>query len=415
MSKTETQEAVLLDAYRTTTASPAKDRLPALDILRGLAMVLMALDHSRDFFSNSAAVFDPTDLSRATPLLFFTRWITHFCAPVFIFLAGTGAYLWQEHGRETCELAKYLATRGLWLILLEIFVISPLGWSFSFSFGFTRLQVIWVIGVSMILLAAFVMMWPPRVIGGAGLLLIVVHNLFDGPHAAWLRDGEDAWRALHQPTFFHLGAHHVIASLYPVAPWVGVMMAGYAAGEFMTWPATRRRKILLSLGAAGVFLFVVLRYLNFYGDPSRWSHQGTLVFTVMSFLNCTKYPPSLLYLLMALGPALVLLAILDRTRATWWLPMETFGRVPMFYYLVHLPLLHGAAVLFSFVKYHDAAWLRQDLMALSGSKLRLPPGYGYGLPVVYAVWIGSLVLLYPLCRWFAGVKRRRREWIFRYF
>src|SRR5713101_7872085 len=255
MSGTETREAVLPDAYRTITASPAKDRLPALDILRGLAMVLMALDHSRDFFSNSAAVFAPTDLSRTTPLLFLTRWITHFCAPVFIFLAGTGAYLWQEHGRETCELAKYLATRGLWLILFEIFVISPLGWSFSFTFGFTRLQVIWVIGV-------------------AGLLLIVVHNLFDGPHAAWLRDGEDAWRALHQPTFFHLSAHHVIASLYPVAPWVGVMMAGYAAGEFMTWPATRRRKILVSLGAAGVSLFVFLRSLNFYGDPSHWSHQG---------------------------------------------------------------------------------------------------------------------------------------------
>lgn len=391
-----------------------KVRLANVDILRGLVMVLMALDHTRDFFSTSATLFDPTDLTRTTAPLFFTRWITHFCAPSFIFLAGSAAYLWQDRGKEACDLAKFLASRGLWLILLEIFVVSPLGLTFNYSFAFTALQVIWVIGVSMILLSVFVLMWPPRVIGGVGLFLIVIHNLFDGAHAAWLRDATDLWRGLHQVTFFHVGPERIVASLYPVVPWVGVMMVGYAAGELLTLPSSRRRRIFLFLGAAATALFLLLRGWNVYGDPSPWSHGRNALYSVMSFLNCTKYPPSLLYLLMTLGPALILLALLDGSERAIWRPLEIFGRVPLFYYLIHLPLIHGAAVLYSFVAYGRADWLFRGVAVVPGFGPKFPSGYGFGLWGVYLVWLGSVVVLYPLCRWFAGVKRRRREWIFSY-
>ncbi len=375
-------------------------------------MVIMALDHTRDFFSNSAAVFDPTDLARTTPALFFTRWITHFCAPVFVFLAGSGAYLSLARGHDRCGLARFLATRGLWLIFLEVFVISPLGWSFSLDFGFTRLQVIWAIGVSMIVLAGAVLMWPARLIGSVGLTMILTHDVFDGARSAWLGGAN----ALHAITFFEPLPHKVIASLYPLVPWVGVMMAGYAAGEILTLEAPRRRRILLALGGGAVFLFVPLRALNLYGDPSPWSLQAAPAYTVMSFVRCSKYPPSLLYLLMTLGPALIALSLLDASRAQGWLTsrLRELGRVPLFYYLLHLPLLHGAAVLFAIWNYGSAVWLYQDLMTQRGSVHPVPAGYGYGLPVVYAVWLSTVVLLYPACRWFAQVKKRRHNVIFSY-
>ena len=215
----------------------------------------------------SSALFDPTDLSRTTPLLFFTRWITHFCAPIFVFLAGAGAYLSLKRGDDRGALSKFLATRGLWLIFLEIFVISPLGWSFSLSFGFTRLQVIWVIGVSMIVLAGLVLLWPPRVIGGVGVLMILTHNLFDGPHAAWFGPFAETWRVLHQFNIFQPWPHKIVGSLYPLVPWVGVMMAGFAAGELLTLEAKRRRHVLFALGGALTLLFIALRASNLYGDP----------------------------------------------------------------------------------------------------------------------------------------------------
>ena len=392
-------------------------RLSSIDILRGLVMVIMALDHTRDFFSNSAAAFDPTDLAHTTPALFFTRWITHFCAPIFVFLAGTGSYLaLVRGGYDRCELGKFLASRGLWLVFLEVFVVSPLGWSFSFSFGFTRLQVIWVIGVSMIILGGLIMMWPSRLIGAVGLLMIVTHDIFDGAHAAWLGAAQDVWKVLHGFGFFQPFPHKFVASLYPLIPWVGVMMAGYAAGELMTLEASRRRNLLFVLGGLATSLFLVLRALNVYGDPSPWSLQATPLFTVLSFLRVSKYPPSLLYLLVTLGPAFIALGLFDGSQASGWLTsrLREFGRVPLFYYLLHLPLLHGVAILFALWFYGDASWLHQDLMAVKGSAHPIPPGYGYGLPIVYAVWFSSLVLLYPMCRWFGRVKTTRREVIFSY-
>ncbi len=374
-------------------------------------MVIMALDHARDFISS--ATFDPTDLAHTSPQLFFTRWITHFCAPIFVFLAGSGAYLSLARGKSKPDLAVFLFTRGLWLIFLEVFVISPLGWSFSLSFGFTRLQVIWVIGIAMILLSSLILVLPARVIGGLGLAMIVLHNLFDGTRSAWLGPAAGAWKIVHQLNFFHPWPHVTVAYLYPLIPWVGVMMAGYATGEALTLEPARRLQILLWTGGAATAFFVMLRATNFYGDPSPWGVQADPLFTIMSFVRCTKYPPSLLYLLMTLGPALIALASLDSASGLIWRRLRDFGRVPLFYYLLHLPLLHAIAVMLSIAKYGSAAWLYQDLMGIRGSNHPLPLGYGYGLPVVYAAWLSVIALLYPLCRWFAEVKKTRHEWIFR--
>ena len=392
--------------------SPASPPLSSVDVLRGIVMVIMALDHTRDFFSS--ATFDPTDLAKTTPLLFFTRWITHFCAPVFVFLAGAGAFLSLRRGKTPAQLSLFLLTRGLWLMALEVLVISPLGWSLSFSFGATRLQVIWVIGLSMIILAALVPLLSSRLIGALGLVLIVFHNLFDGPHAAWLWPAAGAFKLLHQVNFFTPYPHKLVLSLYPLIPWVGVLMAGFGAGELFTLASDQRRRVLLRLGTALTLLFVLLRATNLYGDPSPWSVQPDPLYTLLSFLKCSKYPPSLLYLLMTLGPALLLLALLDGVRSRLLDAFRDFGQVPLFYYLLHLPLLHGLAVLFSYATYGSAAWLFQDLMATRGSAHPLPAGYGYGLPVVYAVWLGAVILLYPLCKWFSALKKTRREAIFSY-
>jgi uncharacterized membrane protein len=375
-------------------------------------MIVMALDHTRDFFSN--ALFDPTDLTRTTPLLFFTRWITHFCAPVFVLLAGIGAFLSLTKRHDRCELSVFLLTRGLWLMFLEVAVVSPLGWSFSWHFGFTRLQVIWVIGAAMVILAGLVYCFPPRWIAAFGLILIFGHNIFDGPHAAWLGGFGAAWKILHNLSFFQPFPRTVIASLYPLVPWVGVMSLGYGAGEIALAEPRKRQRLLFSIGISSIALFTVLRATNVYGDPRPWSPQRDALYTLLSFLNCTKYPPSLLYLLMTLGPALCILAFADRLPPLITKPLIVFGRVPLFYYLLHLPLLHGLAVLFSLVRYGSAAWLFQDSFALRGSPHPLPAGYGYQLWVVYLVWAASVLALYPLCKWFARVKRRHQYMLLSY-
>jgi uncharacterized membrane protein len=411
------QENIPADApaeVRTPTSGEAGTslgRLTSVDVLRGLVMVIMALDHTRDFFSNSANLFDPTDLTHTSPMLFFTRWITHFCAPVFVFLAGSGAYLSLTRGKDVCELSKFLMTRGVWLIFLELFVISPLGWSLSLSFAFTRLQVIWVIGVSMVILGGLIQLYPSRLIAGLGVAMILGHDLFDGPHASWLGEAAGAWGIVHQIQLFTLWRGHTVASLYPLIPWIGVMMAGYGFGELLAIQKARRRRVVMLLGASMTVGFVLIRAFNLYGDPSPWSFQDNPIYTVMSFLNCGKYPPSLLYVMMTLGPALLFLAFCETRTSRTWQYFQTFGRVPLFYYLLHLPVIHVMAVLFSLVTYGEASWLYRDLMN-SRAVPSLPAGYGYGLPVVYGVWIATVLMLYPLCQWFANVKKTRREAVF---
>ena len=380
--------------------STAAARLYSIDLLRGLVMVVMALDHTRDFFA--AGGFNPRDV--ADPALFLTRWITHFCAPTFIFLAGVSAFLYGRRLRHDGALSCYLLTRGLWLVLIE-FTVVRFGWSFNVHFNHFVAQVIFAIGASMIALAALVYL-PRWAIAATGLVMIAGHNLFDGVTAAQFGAAAPLWDFLHQPGHLALAPGVDLVVLYPLIPWIGVMAAGYAfAPVFMREPAARVRT-LFALGAALTAAFVVLRASNLYGDPAPWTVQDSLVATVLSFLNCEKYPPSLLYLAMTLGPALMLLAAFETARgrlASW---IATFGRVPLFYYVAHIYLLHALALVYAW-------WLIGDIGTLIGAPHK-PAGYGLALAGIYAVWLSVVVALYPLCRWFAGVKRRRSEWWWSY-
>lgn len=379
-----------------------RTRLDSIDILRGLVMIVMALDHTRDFFANGG--FNPRDV--ADPALFLTRWVTHFCAPTFIFLAGISAYLYGAQGRSTADVSRFLVTRGIWLVLIE-FTVVRLGWSFDLHFNYFVAQVIFAIGVSMVALAAFVHL-PRQAIGAIGLAMIAGHNALDGIKAEQLGAAAPLWHLLHQPGLFDIAHGVKFYVLYPLIPWIGVMAVGYALGPVFTRERAVSVQQLFLLGAAVTLGFVVLRAANLYGDPAPWAIQDSLPATLLSFINCEKYPPSLLYLGMTLGPALMLLATFERVRgpvAGW---ISTYGRVPFFYYVAHIFLLHVLAVLFAWVTIGDIGWL---FGPLAGHK---PAAYGVGLPGIYAVWVAVVVALYPPCRWFAGIKRRRAEWWWSY-
>ena len=367
-------------------------RIVSIDVLRGLVMAVMALDHTRDFFGTSG--FNPRDVME--PTLFLTRWVTHFCAPTFIFLAGLSAFLYGR-GRSTEELSRFLLIRGLWLILIDLTLIK-FGWRFEVDLYRLSAGVIFVIGASMVALAALI--WLPRwAIAGVSLIMIAGHNLFDGVRAEELGGASWAWHLLHEPGLVPLGHGVNLYVLYPLIPWIGVMAAGYLLGPVMQLEERTRQRVLFGLGAAVTLGFVVLRATNLYGDPAPWTPQQTLLSTVLSFLNCEKYPPSLLYLMMTLGPALMLLASFEQARGAFARLLATFGQVPFFYYVVHLYLIHALAVATTF--------------AMTGVLTRTPT-IGLGLPGIYFVWLLVLVLLYPICRWFAELKERGSGWWWSY-
>ena len=369
-------------------------------MLRGLVIVLMVIDHVRWFLS--AARFDPTDPARTPLALFFTRWVTHFCAPVFMLLAGTGAWLALGRGRSRAALSRYLATRGLWLILLEL-TVARLGWQFNLDYGYSGALVFWALGWSMIALAVLVRL-PLPAVAALGLGMIALHNLTDPiepaswGRLAWL------WTVLHVPGDLEPLAGKHLFVLYPLVPWIGVMAAGYAFGPVTALPSQRRTRLCVGLGVALTLVFVLLRATNRYGDPAPWTVQANGWRTALSFLNTTKYPPSLLFLLMTLGPAIAALPWLDRVRGRAADALLVLGRVPLFFWLLHVPLIHLVALGLSQVRYGEVIpWLVRN------PPTPLPDGYGYGLPVVYAVTAAVVAALYPVCRWFAGVKRRRRD------
>jgi uncharacterized membrane protein len=380
-------------------------RIESIDVVRGVIMILMALDHVRDFFGNSG--FNPTDPATTTIPLFFTRWITHFCAPVFFLLTGTGAYL--ALGRKTKrELSRFLFTRGLWLIFLELTVTRCLGWQFNFDYHLTLLLVLWALGWSMIVLSALVYL-PASVVTAFGVLLIATHNLFDS-----VESSNPFWSILHSPNFILNNPGRIIFVTYVLIPWIGVTAAGYGLGQIYSWPTARRKAFLLPLGVGLTAAFVVLRWINVYGDPLPWSTQRSAAFTVLSFLNTTKYPPSLLYLLMTLGPALLFLWAVDAGTPRWLQPPLIIGKVPMFYYLLHIPLIHLLAVAVCYVRYGQVHWMFES-PGLGEFPITKPPGWGYSLPIIYLVWAVVVLTLYPLCRWFAGLKRRRSDAWLSYF
>ena len=375
-----------------------RSRIDSVDVVRGVIMIIMALDHTRDFFGIPG---NPTDMSTTTTALFFTRWITHFCAPVFFLLTGTGAYLSlrrKSHG----ELARFLFTRGLWLIFLEVVVLRCFSYQFNFDYRLTMLIVIWALGWSMIVLSLFVR-FPAAVPTAFGAILIVGHNLLDG--VKWQ---SPIWSILHAPGFVLNTPDHVVFAAYPLIPWIGVTAVGYGLGQVYSWDADRRRAFLLRLGTALTIAFLVIRGINIYGDPSRWAAQKTAGFIVLSFLNTTKYPPSLLFLLMTLGPALIFLAAVDRGTPRVLRPALVIGKVPLFYYILHFTLIHLLAVVTCYVRYGSVHWMFES-PDLGHYPFSQPPGWGFGLPIVYMVWAIVVVSMYPLCRWYAAVKRRRTD------
>jgi uncharacterized membrane protein len=385
--------------------STKRVRLEAVDVVRGVVMVLMAIDHTRDFFGNTGV--NPTDPATTTIPLFYTRWITHFCAPTFFLLTGTGAFLARRR-KSTRELSWFLFSRGLWLIFLELVVTRDLGWQFNFSYHVVALIVLWALGWSMITLSALVYL-PPVAVGTIGLVMIATHNLLDSvPWRNWF------WSILHVPNILVSTPRFSVLEGYPLIPWLGVTAAGYALGQVYSWPAEKRRSLLLRIGLASTALFFALRFINIYGDPVPWSRQRSAAFIVLSFLNTTKYPPSLLFLLMTLGPAVLLLWAIDRGPPRWMRPALIFGRVPMFYYLLHIPLIHWLAIAVCYARYGQIHWMFES-NDLGSFPITSPPGWGYSLPVVYLVWAVVVLALYPLCRWFAGVRQRRSDPWLSYF
>ena len=396
-------------------APPARQRVDSIDLLRGLVMVIMMLDHTRDYFSAEQFQFDPTNLDRTSIALFLTRWITHFCAPVFFFLAGTGAYLRGTRGATPREMSWSLISRGVWLIALELTIIRALI-TFDVLPGGTYVgQTIWALGWSMIVLAGLVHL-PLWATGAFGVVMILVHNAFDGmgPQACFPGQptcgaGDMILRVLHVSGPVMLGAKGpMFLALYPLIPWIGVMAAGYAFGRLYTMDAVDRRRLLLRLGAAIVALFVVLRATNLYGDPSKWSVQPRgAAFTALSFLNLSKYPPSLLYLCMTLGPAILLLAFLERERrGRIGTALVHYGRVPLLFYVLQWVFTHGVA----YALFAATGKPTEALFIFHNNPPEVLAKAGFPLPVVYLFWVLGVLALYPICKRYAELKRRRSDW-----
>jgi uncharacterized membrane protein len=380
-------------------------RIESIDVVRGVIMIIMALDHTRDFFGNSG--LNPTDPATTTIPLFFTRWITHFCAPVFFLLTGTGAYL-SLRKKSKRELSWFLLTRGLWLIFLEIVVTRCLGWQFNFDYHVLFLIVLWALGWAMIALSGLVYL-PAWAVATFGVAMIATHNLFD-----LVQSNNPIWTILHSPNFLLNNPQHSVFVGYPLIPWIGVTAAGYGLGQIYSWPPQRRRAFLLPLGLGLVTSFLILRVINLYGDPRPWATQRSAAFSMLSFLNTTKYPPSLLFLLMTLGPALLFLWAVDAGTPRWLRPALIVGKVPMFYYLLHVPLIHLLAIAVCYARYGQVHWMFES-PTLAQFPITEPPGWGYSLPIVYLMWAIVVLTLYPLCRWFAGLKQRRSDAWLSYF
>ena len=394
---TTTREAVrgTGEAVRGTgEAVRGTGRVLSVDILRGAVMIIMALDHTRDYFSNLR--FPPENLAKATPALFATRWVTHFCAPVFFLLAGVGASLAVSAGKSRRAMSWFLLTRGLWLIVLEMTVLQ-FAWNFSIGFPLF-LIVIWALGWSMIVLAALIFL-PRWAIATIAITMIATHNLLDPITPNAFGALAPLWHFLHVPGFVMGKA--LIG--YPLIPWCGVMALGYALGVVFEWTPEVRKKILIRSGIAMVIAFIVLRYFNLYGNPAPWSPQRSAAMTVASFLNLLKYPPSLMYLLMTLGPAFAALALLDDVRGRFANAIAVYGRVPMFYYVVHIFVIHILAYLFALIQGGRGDFLSLD----TGS---FPEWYGTSLAGVYLAWAIVILILYLPCRWFASLKSRRKDW-----
>jgi uncharacterized membrane protein len=382
-----------------SAVSAARPRLEAIDFLRGLVMVLMVLDHMRDYAG--AGVVDARDVR--DPVLFLTRWITHYCAPIFVMLSGVAAFLYGNRGRTRGEISRFLVTRGMWLILVELTLVR-FAFTFNLDYSFVFLQVIWAIGCSLVVLAVLIHL-PHWAIASFGLVLIAGHNALDGVEPASLGALSSLWIVAHGPGTIEPVAGTQVLALYSLIPWIGVAAVGYALGPVFLFDTARRRRVLSSLGVAVVLGFIVLRASNVYGDPQPWVVHDSLLATGLSFVNCEKYPPSLLYLAMTLGPGLIVAAWFDAARGRASRLLVTIGRVPFLFYVAHLFIVHLVAVVVAELYFGSSGWLFERM-----PPFEKPAGFGVPLPAIYLLWIVALAVLYPLCRWFGEVKQRRKDW-----
>lgn len=382
-----------------------KKRITSVDLLRGAVMVIMALDHTREFFHSAALNSNPLDLSTTTPVLFFTRWITHICAPVFVFLSGTSAYL-QSARKSKKELSIFLITRGLWLILAEITIINLI-FSFDISFSAFALEVIWAIGISMVILGLVI--WLPfEIILAIGLLIVLGHNALD----FYERGKGGAFGALynliHRVGFHSLSEKHQLLILYPFLPWAGLMMLGYCLGKVLrNNNAAHRKRFLVITGMSAIVLFIILRFINVYGDPFRWSTQGNGFYTFLSFINASKYPPSLFFICMTIGPALLLMAWWDNIQNGVTKIISVYGRVPFFYFVTHFFIIHLFSAIAFFMRGHSFA---EDAADLSTPFIKfIKEGEGVQLRYVYLIWLAIVIVLYPVCKWYDNYKTSHKE------
>lgn len=378
-----------------------KTRIESIDLLKGLVMVIMALDHVRDYFHYSAFMFDPADPTQSNLPIFFTRFITHFCAPIFCFLAGTSAFMVGKRKSKN-ELSSFLLKRGIWLVFIEMTIVN-FAWYFDIYFKNPGLLVIWSLGISMIVLAVIVHL-PRKFILLFSLLPILGHNLLDTVHV----NGNVLWAILHEYATFKLSDGVNFAVAYPIIPWISVMSLGYYFGAFYdkSYDDEKRKRLFNIIGISAIVVFVILRFSNLYGDPILYKDYETTTKDLISFLNPSKYPPSLLFLLMTLGTAFLFLANSEKVKGKVVDFFCTFGRVPFFYYILHLYLIHLIALIFA-----ELSGFGWRIMILDGWVTETPTLKGYGFPlwVVYAVWIFAIVLLYPVCKKFDVYKQAHKD------
>jgi uncharacterized membrane protein len=409
MGKILLPDTEFLSEPKISMIPKAKHRISSLDLVKGLAMLLMALDHVRDYVHAPAFIFDPADPEQTTLAIFFTRWVTHFCAPAFSFLAGMSAYMMGKRKPKT-ELSGFLLKRGIWLIFIE-FTLVGFAWYFDFQFETLGLLVIWSLGISMIMLAGLVFL-PRNVILIFSLLMIFGHNLFDAIRI----DDSILWAILHSFNLFQLSDNLLLAVGYPIIPWIAVMSLGYCLGSFYdsTVPPIKRKETFNFIGISIILLFVILRGSNVYGDPVPFQNFGSFSKGLVSFLNPSKYPPSLQYLLMTLGGTLLLLANSEKWKGKAVDFISTFGRVPFFYYIIHLYLIHLIAIAMATLT--GFTWQKNMILISWGIMENPLPGYGFPLWVVYVVWILVILVLYPICKKFDRYKQENKDkWWLSYF
>ncbi len=383
-----------------------KNRITSIDFLRGSIMIIMALDHVRDYLFADSFLYDPLDLTKTSGIIFFTRWITHFCAPIFMLLAGTSAYLIGRK-KSKKELSAFLIKRGLWLVFLEMIVVN-FGWNFNITFPMFFFITIWALGISMILLAGFIHL-PIKWIFAICIIIVAGHNLLDNVHIAGNSLSGFGWALVHDQRVFSWHGEILLVG-YPIVPLMAVMPLGYCLGSWYAadYDAQKRQKNLLIVGASSIILFIVLRYTNVYGDPVKWAPQKDALFTFLSFLNVNKYPPSLLYLLLTLGTACLFLSFTEKLKGAVVNVISVYGRVPMFYYLIHIYVIHIIALTASaLTKGQDwTIWLLKKPIWFSADLLK---GYGFSLPVSYLVWIAIVIALYPLCKRYDAYKQANKQ------